>query len=70
MRDLIADVYIMSDGYAYGEGAPAHFGYLGPDLERWIDEVVATPQVLLMGRVTYEMMWGSCGIDPSRAPAG
>ncbi|CAA9400581.1 MAG: Dihydrofolate reductase [uncultured Rubrobacteraceae bacterium] len=58
MRDLIADMYITLDGYAYGEGAPAYFGYLGPDLERWIDEVVATPQVLLMGRVTYEMMWG------------
>jgi dihydrofolate reductase len=44
------------DGYAYGEGAPAYFGYPGPDLERWIDEHLATPQVLLMGRVTYEAM--------------
>jgi hypothetical protein len=30
MRDLIADMYITLDGYAYGEGAPAYFGYLGP----------------------------------------
>lgn len=57
MRELIADMYITLDGYALGEGAPAYFGYLGPDLERRIDEDVAEPQVLLMGRKTYEMMW-------------
>jgi dihydrofolate reductase len=53
MRELIADLFTTLDGYAYGEGAPA---YLGPDLERWIDEHLAGPQVLLMGRVTYEVM--------------
>lgn len=57
MRELIADVYITLDGYAYGEGAPAYFGYFGPDLEHRIDEDVGEPQVLLMGRKTYEMMW-------------
>lgn len=56
MRELIADMFITLDGYALGEGAPAYFGYFGPDLERWIDEQLAKPQVLLMGRVTYEMM--------------
>jgi dihydrofolate reductase len=56
MRELIADLFTTLDGYAYGEGAPAYFGYLGPDLERWIDEHLAGPQVLLMGRVTYEVM--------------
>jgi len=56
MRELIADLFTTLDGYAYGEGAPAYFGYLGPDLERWIDEHLAGPQVLLMGRVPYEVM--------------
>jgi dihydrofolate reductase len=56
MRGLIADLFTTLDGYAYGEGAPAYFGYPGPDLERWIDDNLAGPQVLLMGRVTYEAM--------------
>jgi dihydrofolate reductase len=56
MGELVADLFTSLDGYAYGEGAPACFGYPGPDLERWIDEHLATPQVLLMGRVTYEAM--------------
>src|SRR5829696_8610163 len=56
MAELVADLFTSLDGYAYGEGAPAYFGYPGPDLERWIDEHLATPQVLLMGRVTYEAM--------------
>ena len=57
MRELIADMFVSLDGHAYGEGAPAYFGYLGPDLERLIDDNVAGPQVLLMGRKTYDMMW-------------
>jgi dihydrofolate reductase len=56
MGELIADLFTTLDGHAFGEGAPAYFGYPGPDLERWIDEHLATPQVLLMGRVTYEAM--------------
>ena len=57
MRELIADMFVSLDGHAYGEGAPAYFGYLGPDLERMLEDNVAEPQVLLMGRKTYEMMW-------------
>lgn len=57
MRELISDLFVTLDGYAYGEGAPAYFGYLDPDLERWIDDNLARPQVLLMGRRTYEIMW-------------
>jgi hypothetical protein len=56
MGRLIADLFTTLDGYAYGEGAPAYFGYPGPDLERWIDDQSATPQVLLMGRVTYKAL--------------
>jgi dihydrofolate reductase len=53
---LIADLFITLDGYASGEGAPAYFGYPGPELEHWIDDHLATPQILLMGRVTYEAL--------------
>jgi dihydrofolate reductase len=56
MGQLIADLFITLDGYASGEGAPAYFGYPGPELERWVDEHVATPQLLLMGHVTYEAL--------------
>lgn len=56
MGELVADLFTSLDGHARGEGAPAYFGYPGPDLQRWIDDNLATPQVLLMGRLTYEMM--------------
>lgn len=56
MGQLIADLFVTLDGYASGEGAPAYFSYPGPELERWVDEHLAMPQVLLMGRVTYEAL--------------
>ena len=56
MGELVADLFTSLDGHARGEGAPAYFGYPSPDLERWIDDNLATPQFLLMGRVTYEAM--------------
>src|SRR5215211_216961 len=56
MGQLMADLFITLDGYASGEGAPAYFGYPGPELERWIDDNLSGPQVLLMGRITYETM--------------
>lgn len=57
MRELIAEMLVSLDGHAYGERSPGYFGYLGPDLERSMDDDLAEPQVLLMGRKTYEMMW-------------
>jgi hypothetical protein len=35
LKELIAEMFVSLDGHAYGEGAPAYFGYPGPDLERW-----------------------------------
>jgi len=34
LKELIAEMLVSLDGHAYGEGAPAYFGYPGPDLER------------------------------------
>jgi dihydrofolate reductase len=56
MRELTVDLFITLDGFARGEESPAYFGYLGPDLQRWIDDELARRQVVLMGRVTYETM--------------
>jgi len=70
MGQLIADLFITLDGYASGEGASAYFGYPGPELERWVDEHLATPQILLMGRVTYEALLAIAQTIPLRAPTG
>jgi dihydrofolate reductase len=58
MRTLTTDLFVTLDGFALGEGAPAYFGYFGPDLERWIHDELAKPQTLLFGRVTYKMLAG------------
>jgi hypothetical protein len=44
VRELIADMFVSLDGHAYGEGAPAYFGYVGPDLERSIDDTWPGPR--------------------------
>jgi dihydrofolate reductase len=58
MRTITADLFVTLDGFALGEKSPAYFGYFGPDLEHWINEEMAKPQVLLFGRVTYQMLAG------------
>ena len=68
MGQLTADLFITLDGYASGEGAPAYFGYPGPELERWVDEHLAMPQVLLMGRVTYEALSAIAQNHPVEGP--
>ena len=32
MGELVAELFVTLDGYAFGEGAPAYFGYPGPDV--------------------------------------
>lgn len=69
MRTLTADLFISLDGFALGEGAPAYFGYLGPDLQQWIDTEGAEPQVVVMGRVTYQALAGYGAYDGDSAMA-
>ena len=33
----VKDKFVTVDGFAKGENAPAFFGCLGPNLQRWID---------------------------------
>jgi len=56
MRKLIADLFISLDGFASGTNEAAYFGYFGQDLEHWVREHLEEPQVILMGRVTYEAL--------------
>lgn len=56
VRQLIADLFITVDGHASGRDAPAFFGHAGPDLNAWIDEQVARPQVIVMGANTYRVL--------------
>ena len=55
---VTADLFISADGWARGAESPGYFGYLGPELQQWIDEESAAPQHVLMGRKTYEMLAG------------
>lgn len=56
MRELSADLFISLDGFASGVHEAAYFGYFGPDLGDWVRKQLDEPQVILMGRVTYEIL--------------
>lgn len=58
MAALTADLFVSLDGFARGENAGPFFGYAGPDLNAWVDAAVNEPQLMLMGRITYEAMSG------------
>ena len=56
--ELIVDVFLSVDGWAGSDGLPGYFGYPGPELASWIAAEGAAPQLVLMGRVTYETLAG------------
>ncbi|HTW44555.1 MAG TPA: dihydrofolate reductase family protein [Acidobacteriaceae bacterium] len=56
IRELTADLFISLDGFASGVKEAAFFGYFGEDLGRWVSDHLSQPQVLIMGRVTYEAL--------------
>jgi dihydrofolate reductase len=56
MTELTADLFVTLDGFAAGEGAGPFFGYAGPELDRWISDRLAEPQLVVMGRVTYDVL--------------
>ncbi|MQA82562.1 MAG: hypothetical protein GEV10_29575 [Streptosporangiales bacterium] len=55
---LTVDIFVSVDGWAGSKGLPGYFGYLGPELEEWITTEVAAPQLVVMGRRTYEALAG------------
>ena len=56
MAELIADLFVSLDGFAKGVDAGPFFGYSGPELESWVNDAVGQPQLIVMGRVTYEAL--------------
>jgi dihydrofolate reductase len=56
LRELIADLFISLDGFASGVKEAAFFGYFGEELGKWVSDQLQGPQLLIMGRVTYEAL--------------
>jgi dihydrofolate reductase len=56
VRDLVADLFVSLDGFAAGANEAPFFGYFGEELGAWIERELAEPQILIMGRVTYEAL--------------
>ncbi|MEV4836398.1 dihydrofolate reductase family protein [Nonomuraea sp. NPDC049486] len=56
--DLIVDIFLSVDGWAGSDGLPGYFGYFGPELEEWINAESDAPQLVVMGRRTYEALAG------------
>jgi dihydrofolate reductase len=72
MRELTADMFVSLDGFAAGAdgGQSWTFGYFGPEFAAYAQRVLAEPHIMLMGRVTYEIMarsWASSP-DPLAGP--
>lgn len=72
MRELTADMFVSLDGFAAGPdgGQSWTFGYFDPQFAAYVQRVLAEPQIMLMGRVTYEIMarsWASSP-DPLAGP--
>ena len=53
---LTVDMFVSVDGWAGSDGLPAYFGYLGADLQEWIMAELAAPQLVVMGRRTYQAL--------------
>lgn len=58
MRELTADLFISLDGFASGVNQPPYFGYFGQELGSWVRDHLDQPQLIIMGRVTYDALAG------------
>lgn len=56
MAELIADLFVSLDGFAAGIDAGPFFGYSGPELGRWVSDALGQPQLVVMGRITYQAL--------------
>jgi len=56
MRELTADLFISLDGFASGVNQPPYFGYFCQELGHWVRDHLDEPQVIIMGRITYEAL--------------
>ncbi|MFF7204128.1 dihydrofolate reductase family protein [Streptomyces sp. NPDC008141] len=58
MQTLTVDVFLSVDGWAGGATSPGYFGYFGPELDAWIQGELDLPQLVVLGRRTYEAFAG------------
>ena len=60
MRELTVDQFVSLDGFAAGPGGDPDFalGYEGPEFARYEQQVLDEPQVIVLGRTTYQDMSG------------
>lgn len=56
MGELIADLFVSLDACASALEVGPYFGYTGPELDQWIQAELERPQVIVLGRVTYEAL--------------
>jgi dihydrofolate reductase len=61
MRELTVDMFVSLDGFTAGPdgGQSWTFGYFGPEFGAYAQRILADRQVMVMGRVTYEIMASS-----------
>lgn len=55
MSELTTDLFVSLDGFARADDAGPYFDYGGPELDEWIRAELDKPQVVVFGRVTYEL---------------
>ena len=67
-RNLIAELFVSLDGYAFSAKAGPYFDLYGPELGELIQQRVAEPQELLMGRRTYQMLGEYAGSPEGTDP--
>lgn len=67
MSELTVDLFVSLDSFAGAVDVGPYFGYGGPELDEWIRTEIDKPQVVVFGRVTYEMLapMSANGSDPA-----
>ena len=60
MRALTADFFVSVDGFSSDAAGTQDWihPFFGPEMMRFIQGVLATPQELVIGRKTYEVLFG------------
>lgn len=68
MSELIADLFVSLDACASAAGVGPFFGYGGPELDQWIQAELDKPQVIVLGRVTYEALASFSASESDQEP--
>ena len=58
MAELVVDFITSLDGFAAAEGWPGYWGLEGPEYLAWLGEAPERNHTVLMGRKTYQLMYG------------